>query len=229
MITVIADFEKRVREVDIYFRHLEAIEEKDGKLSIATVGGRVNKSLDPDLVKVLKANMFILLYNMVESSVRQSLVEIFDTINAENMTYAEASDHIKTLWISKGHCKFNSKSAEQIFQALSSLAGNVIKIELVDGDISGGNIDGRKIRELSSKYGFSNTAHRNAKNGSKLFEVKKHRNDLAHGLVSFSECGRNYTISDLRKAKHEVVLYLRATLRNISKYLSEKKFRAENA
>jgi hypothetical protein len=39
MNTVIADFEKRVREIDVYFRHLEAIEEKDGKLSVPTARG----------------------------------------------------------------------------------------------------------------------------------------------------------------------------------------------
>ena len=229
MNTVTADFEKRVKEIEVYFRHLETIEEKGGKLSVATARGRSLRSMDPELVKVLKANMFLLLYNLVESSVRQSLAEVFDTITSENMPYADASDHIKTIWISKGHSKFKNKSAEQIFQTLASLAQDIVKIEFGDGVISGGNLDGRKIRELSDVYGFSCAVHRNAKNGVKLYEVKKHRNNLAHGLVSFSECGRNYTVSDLRQAKHEVVMYLRGILRNISRYLDEKQFRGQNA
>jgi hypothetical protein len=229
MNTVIADFEKRVREIDVYFRHLEAIEEKDGKLSVPTARGRALRPIDPALIKVLKANMFLLLYNLVESSVRQSLVEIFDTITAESMPYEDASDHVKMIWLSKGHRKFKDRSAEQIFHALATLAQDIVEIEFGDGIIAGGNLDGRKIRELSQVYGFSSTVHRNAKDGIKLFQVKKHRNDLAHGLVSFSECGRNYTVSDLRQAKHEVVIYLRGILRNISRYLEQKKFRVQNA
>jgi hypothetical protein len=229
MNTVTADFEKRVKEIDVYFRHLEAIEEKDGKLSVPTARGRALRRVDPELVKVLKANMFILLYNLVESSIRQSLVEVFDTITSEGMPYADASDHIKKIWISVGHRKFKDKSDDQIFQALASLAQDIVEIEFGDGFISGGNLDGRKIRDLSERYGFSCAVHRNAKNGVKLYEVKKHRNDLAHGLVSFSECGRNYTVSDLRKTKHEVEMYLRGILRNISRYLEMKQFRVQNA
>lgn len=228
MNTVIADFNKRVREIDVYFRHLEAIEEKNGKLSISTARGRTLRPMDPELVKVLKANMFLLLYNLVESSVRQSLVEVFDTITAESMAYADASDHVKMIWLNKGHRKFKDKSAEQIFHVLSSLPQDIVEIEFGDGVIAGGNLDGRKIRELSQEYGFSSAVHRNAKDGTKLFQVKRHRNDLAHGLVSFSECGRNYTVSDLREAKHEVVIYLKGILRNISRYLEQKKFRVQN-
>ncbi len=219
MNTVTADFEKRVKEIEVYLRHVEAIEEKDGKLSVETARRRVLRKINPELVKVLKANMFLLLYNLVESSVRQSLIEIFDTITAEQMSYEEASDQVKMLWIGKGHSKFKNKSAEQIFQILASLAQDIVKLEFGDGTISGGNIDGRKIRELSDVYGFSSAVHKNARDGTKLFEVKKHRNNLAHGLESFAECGRNYTVSDLRQAKHEVVMYLRGILRNISRYL----------
>ncbi|MFC5049553.1 MAE_28990/MAE_18760 family HEPN-like nuclease [Rubritalea spongiae] len=227
MNTVSADFEKRAKEIEIYFRHLEAIEEKNGKLSVATARGRTLRKVDPVLVKVLKSNLFLLLYNLVESSVRQSLVEVFDAISAEKMMYSEASDHIKKLWIQEGHQKFKNNSAEQIFNSLTSLANDIVEIEFGNGVIMGGNIDGRKIRDFSETYGFSSTVHKNAKNGVKLHEVKRHRNDLAHGLVSFSECGRNYTVSDLRQTKHEVVLYLRGILRNISRYLDSKAFRID--
>lgn len=229
MITVTADFEKRVREIDIFFRHVEAIEEKGGRLLVTTARGRSLRKNDPELVKVLKANLFLLLYNLVESTVRQALNEVLDAITSEQMSYEEASDHVKKLWIGEGHKKFANKSAEQIFNSLASLAQDRVQIEFRDGMIGGGNIDGRKVRSFSEVYGFSCTVHRNANNGFKLYEVKKHRNALAHGLVSFSECGRNYTVSDLRQTKHEVVMYLRGILRNISRYLDEKRFRAANA
>ena len=226
MKTVVADFEKRVAEIELYFRHLEAIEERDGKLSIATARSRALREIEPELVKVLKANLFLLLYNLVESSVRQALAEIFDTISSERMTYSDVSDRIKKIWIREGHGKFKNKSTEQIFQSLATLADDIVEINFGNGVVTGGNVDGRKIREFSDAYGFSCTVHRNAKNGVKLYDVKKRRNDLAHGLVSFAECGRNYTLSDLAQTKHEVVMYLRGILRNITRYIDTKSFRA---
>lgn len=224
MNTVIADFEKRVAEIELFFRHLEAIEEKDGKISVATSTARRLRSLNPELVKVLKANLFLLLYNLAESSIRQAVTEILDTISLERITYSQASDEIKRLWIELGHLRFQNKTTQQIFDSLENLADDVVELQFRREMIGGGNIDGRKIRAFGDTYGFSTRAHRNANNGEKLYEVKKRRNDLAHGFVSFAECGRNYTVSDLRQTKHEVILYLRAVLRNISRYLDTRKF-----
>lgn len=224
MNTVIADFEKRVAEIELFFRHLEAIDERDGKLSVVTSSTRRLRNLDPELVKVLKANLFLLLYNLAESSMRQAIAELLDTISSEGITYSQASDEIKKLWIEVGHGKFKNKSAQQIFDCLDTLPDNIVKIPFRDDMISGGNIDGRKIREFGAAYGFSCRAHRNANDGVKLFNVKRLRNDLAHGLVSFAECGRNYTLSDLRETKHEVIMYLRGILRNVGRHIDAKRF-----
>jgi hypothetical protein len=226
MDTVIADFERRVSEIDLYFQHLEAIEEKDGKLSVATSTTRRLRNVNPELVKVLKANLFLLLYNLAESSIRQAITELLDTISSERITYSQAADELKRLWIDVGHCRFKNRSAQEIFGALEGLPNDIIDIPFRSEMISGGNIDGRKIREFGTVYGFSCKTHRNANEGVKLFNVKRLRNDLAHGLVSFGECGRNYTVSDLRAMKREVIMYLRGVLRNVGRYINARRFRA---
>ncbi|MBC6109187.1 MAE_28990/MAE_18760 family HEPN-like nuclease [Pedobacter fastidiosus] len=85
-------------------------------------------------------------------------------------------------------------------------------------------MDGLKIRDFATKYGFSSNTHRNANNGVKLHQVKTQRNSLAHGNTSFAECGRNYTIGDLRDIKKQVIIYLRNILKNITKFLATNKF-----
>lgn len=226
MNTVISDFEKRVAEIELFFRHLEAIEEKGGKLSVVTHSSRRLRSLDPELIKVLKANLFVLLYNLAESTMRQAITEILDKISSERITYSQASDQVKKMWLDTGHKKFKNKSADDIFQSLSRLADDIVDIRFSSDTFGGGNVDGRKIREYSNIYGFSCTVHRNAKKGVKLYDVKKRRNDLAHGLVSFAECGRNYTVSDLRSTKREVIIFLRGILQNVVRYLDAKQFRS---
>ncbi|MBK6773181.1 MAG: hypothetical protein IPG78_13840 [Ignavibacteria bacterium] len=63
-------------------------------------------------------------------------------------------------------------------------------------------------------------------NGAKLHDVKIQRNQLAHGEISFSKCGRNYTIEDLIKTKDHTIKYLRKILKNINAYLESKKFKS---
>jgi hypothetical protein len=47
---------------------------------------------------------------------------------------------------------------------------------------------------------------------------------LAHGVVSFSECGKDYTIAELQQIKKEVVGYLRGILKNVDSYIVNKEY-----
>ena len=223
MRTVILDFEKRVKEIDLYFTHLEYIEEEDAQIFFPNKSRNKYVDYDIELTKVFKANLFLLLYNLAESSIKQSLNEIYDSITTENLKYKEVIDEIKKIWIEENHVNFRNKGVTNIFIAINNLAEDIIDIRFNSKVISG-NIDGQKIRNFSLKYGFSNSSHHNANNGVKLLQVKTQRNNLAHGNISFAECGRNYTMSDLREIKRQVIIYLRSILKNIEKYINGKKY-----
>ena len=77
---------------------------------------------------------------------------------------------------------------------------------------------------LEVHEGFVDYIDKNTNNENKLHKVKTPRNNLAHGNISFAECGRNYGIGQLRETKKEVILYLRNILRNIKKYLDERQY-----
>ena len=124
--------------------------------------------------------------------------------------------------MSKGNAERHSE--QTLFNCISNIATDAIDIKFNSEKILGGNIDGKKIREFAEIYGFSDKVHLNAKNGEKLFTVKNQRNNLAHGLSSFAECGRSYTISDLKEIKEQVILYIGRILKNIDNYLSNNKY-----
>jgi hypothetical protein len=224
MISVLSDFEKRVDEINVYFSLLENIEEKDAVLYFPYKRTHKYQPHNVELIKILKANLFLLLYNLSESSIKQSLSEIYEQISNEQLKYEEVIDEIKKIWIDEKHNNFKNKGTDNIFKAISNLAEEIIEIQFDSDKVISGNIDGRKIKEFSVKHGFSSSVHKNAKDGVKLHQVKTQRNNLAHGHISFAECGRNYTIGDLREIKHQVILYLRRILKNIEKYLDYKKY-----
>ena len=114
MTTVLADFDERVIEIELYFEHLRLIEIRSAQLLLPN-SGQIRR-IDPDLIKVLKANCFLLLYNLMESSIRLALIEIYDKINGEQLNYSAVIDQIKRIWIGAKHKNFVSKSNEDIFR-----------------------------------------------------------------------------------------------------------------
>ncbi|HDZ1292137.1 TPA: hypothetical protein RRW10_002409, partial [Klebsiella pneumoniae] len=75
--------------------------------------------------------------------------------------------------------------------------------------------------EKSVIYGFSiNSDYIHTKHGEKLATVKQHRNDLAHGNVSFAELGKNVSYQDLENVSLEVIAYLDSIANNIEHYIN---------
>lgn len=224
MQTVISDFNKRCKEIHLYLNHIEKIIEQDAKLYIASRPKRKFESVNIELQKVLKANIFLLLYNLSESSIKQALSQIYDSITDENLTYDDVIDEIRKIWIQLNYKNFNQKGTEFIFAAMEDIVTDVINIEFDAEKRISGNIDGLKIRKFASELGFSIRSHHSLKNGEKLHLVKTQRNKLAHGDLSFAECGRNYTVPQLKEIHNQVIKYLNRILLNIEKYIIHKKF-----
>ncbi|WP_223300647.1 MAE_28990/MAE_18760 family HEPN-like nuclease [Oscillatoria nigro-viridis] len=66
METVLFDFNTRAKDVDDYFIFLESLEKQTTKLAVFDPAGTYKiQSLDPELAKTLRANGFLLLYNLV--------------------------------------------------------------------------------------------------------------------------------------------------------------------
>ncbi len=143
----------------------------------------------------------------------------------ERLRYSDVIDQVKRLWINEKHKNFKDTGTERIFDIISNISEDIIELRFDADKVISGNVDGRKIREFSKTHGFSNKVHIKAKEGRNLHLVKTQRNHLAHGDISFAECGRNYSINDIKVIKKEVIIYLRAILRNISKHIDEKKYR----
>lgn len=221
MTTVINDFNTRVKEIEVYFTLLEEIINQNASLYLPLKSRNKIKRIDEELIKVLKANSFLLLYNLIESSIKLSITEIYDQISIKNKKYNEVVEEIRKIWILENYKNFQGKGTDFIFETINNLTEDIISIRFNPDKIISGNIDGRKVRDFALQYGFSEKTHHSAKNGVKLHQVKTQRNLLAHGSLSFAECGRQYTYEDLVESKKQVIIYLRSILKNINTYLTQ--------
>ena len=198
------EYLKRLHEVELYFDTLQLLDK--GTCSIKCVdilGNEEIKDVDSELSTILKANGFLLLYNLIEATIRNSIDAVLNSIHASSVTFGSLSDNLKKIWIkqeSKGI--ISEKNHEKIMHIAKTILDNeILSFERDCINISG-NIDAQKIREVLKQFGGNEI-----RNGRDLKTIKDKRNNLAHGEFTFSEIGRDYTVGDLINYKDETKSY----------------------
>lgn len=210
----------RVRDIFAYLRLLQflqkagAVQDRDGKLF----------HVDLETIHVMKAGVFLHLYNLVESTVTAGLERIAEDIRASGLKFQDINDPWRRAWvISLSKLDEDLAVDNRLMAALSLCEAVASGITLdIKPKISVGNLDDRRIDDLFRKYGItvrvSPAVHKKVKyqvlnDQGFLGLVRVRRNALAHGLNSFADVGRDYTADDLVKWTWGTYHYLKDLLR----------------
>ena len=217
MDSVFNEFKDRKNEIKIYIDFITISEHNDIIYKTINDNG-IDKS---ELRRIFLANTYLLLYNLVESTIRNTIQEIYDHLKDNRITFDLLKSNIKKT-IFKG---LRVKSPTNITNQIRSITTDIISISFDPDNISNGNLDARKIRKIANNYCFpDSTPYLECKNGEKLLEIKNKRNDLSHGIISFSECGRDIAIGDLTNAFNETSSYLENIIENVRGYLDSQSY-----
>lgn len=229
MDNVIDDFNERVSEIDQYLELLQLLSHPAAKIHF---DNQRPKSINSVALKTMKASCFLMLYNLVESSIRGSMVKLYEKMNAESKGLREFDVCVKELWVAQQFKSIdpfssNQTSYKNLIKTMVDEALNSTPVFLDSERLPiSGNLDARKIRELFEDHKISTHAHYRALHGAELKTVKDNRNLLAHGNQSFSDCGQQYTVQDIIAIKKQTVIFLRSALKNVSKYIEQSKYAA---
>lgn len=223
MKTTRAEYTKRLKEVTLYFDTIKLLDNGDCSIICKDINGIVKeKIIDNELAKIMKANGFLLLYNLIEATIRNSISAILNSISTDKLTFKLLSDNLKKLWINQeiNNIKDMSKFKEKVSE-LSEKILNDSLLEFSQECINiSGNIDAQKIRDIAKKFGYLEP-----KDGRGLQTIKDKRNQLAHGEFTFSDIGKNYTSNDLIEYKSEVVSFIEGVLNNVEVYINTKGYK----
>lgn len=165
----------------------------------------------------LKAQFLMLLYNIIESTVCDCLNAIYDSIGDDELTFSELSDEMKIMYRNDLKRTSNSnynKTDTELMSMPVRFGGIAINIS--------GSLDMRKIIDVFSKHGCYLDETNRDKYANSFLIVKSKRNNLAHGNISFSECGSNYLISDILKFKNDVLCYMEEVVNQTRNYIDQK-------
>ncbi|MBP0017141.1 MAG: hypothetical protein J7647_06215 [Cyanobacteria bacterium SBLK] len=222
MHNILLDFNTRALEIESYFTFLESLITQKIKLAqFMEDGTQQIKSVDVELAKTLKANGFLLLYNLAESTMRNAVEAIFEELNTNEISFDDLKPEIKKIILKN----LKKRSPDNIYSEISRISIDIIVVSFNRDELFSGNVDAREIKKIAKNYGFSSdTNYDTTKHGENLLKVKSNRNDLAHGFRSFEKVGRDYTIEELIEIKQEVIKYLEQILNNIQDYLNNQEY-----
>ncbi|BAZ83886.1 MAE_28990/MAE_18760 family HEPN-like nuclease [Dolichospermum compactum] len=214
------DFDERAKDVSDYLCFLRDLEQGEILLS---KDGAISK-IDPELDKSLKATGFLLLYNLVESTMRNAIQSIFDEMSKKGVSFDQLKIEIKRIILQNVKKNVQECGVNDFVEQIENIVKDIIQSGFNRDDLFSGNVDAKEIKNIAKKYGFSSKTDVATRDGIDLLSIKKNRNDLAHGVMSFKEVGQNTSAENLVEISERVIKYLRQILENIDEYLVKQEY-----
>jgi hypothetical protein len=216
-------YDARVAEIDFYYNALGQLDEELVQ-SFGSSVAPVEKYKQDNFLKILKANALLMIYNLVESTVLNGIEEIYDKLKVNGAAYSSVRKEIQDIWFSykfgqvyqpEAHFKSYKNKALEIVNAI--MLGETIELNRKALSFEG-NLDADEIRKVCNDHGIDFKPDSACRGGERLKDVKTKRNELAHGTVSFAECGREYTLTDLLQIKEQTYVFLTGLLAGMKNY-----------
>ncbi|MCK8154433.1 MAE_28990/MAE_18760 family HEPN-like nuclease [Citrobacter amalonaticus] len=221
-------FSERKDDIAKYFDFVKFIINERPSFSYRDRASGEERSTDIDIemTHILKANAYIILYNLIEATISNAIEDIHEELSScPDLCIDKVCEGLTKLALKKldhhivSGMDFSQGDVAQLI--LKKWLAEHKKQVLADKNpLFSGNVDAQKIRDVANIYGFSTETDRSkTHNGGNLVNIKMARNALAHGSESFLNKGQETSIDSLEFLKDEVFHYLEEILDNIEQYL----------
>jgi hypothetical protein len=223
-------FKRRSDEISRYLNFLSVLtNSKANCLAKKDAGGTSTivdtYEIDRELVKTLRANGYLLLYNLVEATMTNAVDAIHRSVSAETVGFDELRGELKAI-VLKHFRRAISNNNAKVLESTHPIQRAIIELGYDKKELFSGNVDAKLIRETATNYGFTIAAHDTAitRDGARLLQIKTKRNELAHGLISFEDCGHDISQDELTAIANETIAYLDAVLQGVHDYIQNKSY-----
>ena len=218
-----ARLKERAHEFGVYLRHLKHVE---NQLKKPNTGNKRRGGDLPtgDVFISMKAACFLMLYNLVETTIRASMAEIYNVIRQQKCALRDVSEHLQDVWINQRFwlapheatpATYRDRAARMLRETMS---GQALALK-ADHLPIGGNINADVLRKLCKDHGVTLQAPKQVRGGVELQTIREQRNALAHGDKSFIECGREFAISDVYRIAKECLRFIRAFVVSVERFI----------
>ncbi|MCU0470285.1 MAG: MAE_28990/MAE_18760 family HEPN-like nuclease [Arcicella sp.] len=226
------DFDNTKKEIEKYLTFLQHVENGDLILKNSIFNVEEGFSIDTELTNILKANTFLLLYNLVESTIRNLLWDIWRALQQDGVEYSQLVEEIKRILIERkislDFYSNNNTITNQVMQVLNAVFSDLSVLhpsEKRDIFLEGGNLGFTEIQKTFKKYGIRNITQNHSSQPEYFNKTKANRNHLAHGEKTFKECGRDYTYAELKEYNNSICEFLERVIGIVEVYIQNKNYK----
>lgn len=236
MAVLIDAFNERLAEVETYLDLLKMIE------ALAQNGPPKFEGADNPITtqqqKILYSSVYLHLYTLVESTMTRCIDSIANAAQTNSAWKAgDLSLALRTEWVrvtARTHVELTPQHRLESALVLCEHLVSALPIgNFVIEKGGGGNWDDDAIEAVSGRLGFrlqvSDPVYRNIKRRVKddlgpLGLVKRLRNQLAHGSISFTECADDVTVAWLVDLKDKTASYMREVVTHFVTYVEKHEY-----
>lgn len=212
-------FEDRLREIDAYLNLLDTVEAQARSGPPKLFGRGV--SITAEQQKILYSGVYLQLYSLVEATITRCVDALCSAAtDGKGWRPSDLSAALKREWVrsvARTHADLTHENrldrAVGMFDALVR-ASPTLAFRVEKGS---GNWDDGEIETMSKRLGLDLRISDTVRTGVKrhvrddkgpLALIRDLRNRLAHGGISFVECGEGVTVRDLRDLRELTAAYL---------------------
>ena len=220
---VIQYFNELSEEVSKYFIFLQDLEQGKVKLIKEIQGNNKANKIDVELENTLKGSAYLLLYNLIESTMKNAIEAIFQELQEKDVSFDKIRPELKKIIL----VNLKRRNPDKILEKIQDISLDIVSIGFNKEELFTGNIDSKLIRETAKKYGFDSQTDDKKRTNDKnsyLLLIKNNRNDLAHGNRPFGDVGKSKTADELIEIKKTIVEYLKGILENIETYIDNEEY-----
>jgi hypothetical protein len=207
----------RADEISEFLELIKFLEE----VEIITGEPENSRVITLSLKNTLKGQVFLLLYNLIEATMRESIGYIQYVLTERKISFNQLRAELRKEILKRAKSK--DVGLDELWkETASDISRQLLAATFEKKKIFSGNINHKEICEQAKIYGFkTETEYTETKHGNSLEIIKDKRNNLAHGNSSFSEIGKHYSIQDIENFVNEVINYLESITTHITDYLSQ--------
>ncbi|MDC5220439.1 MAE_28990/MAE_18760 family HEPN-like nuclease [Acinetobacter baumannii] len=191
--------------------------------------------IERNLIETIQSSGFLLLYNLIESTMTASIDAIYQTLQQLEVKYSSNNTELFIFTLSENLRKellkqyssiFSSEGIKEISSQKIHIFGTIINKGYNKKNLFNGNIDCAEINNIAmNRFGFKVRPLEGMPfNPQHILTIKTKRNELAHGAFTFNEVSRTLAIGELKKHFDSTIKLLDGVFSSIDCYLQNQKY-----
>ena len=190
--------------------------------------------LDRSLIGTIQSSSFLLLYNLIESTMTAAIDAIYKNLqhleqqhqNVPNLFIFNLKENLRKSLIKQYAGIFSIDGINDFTENKRSFFSSVINSGYDKKNLFNGNIDCSQIDDITrKKFGFKVLPFDGQLYDSQhILSIKNKRNNLAHGSQTFTEVSRYLAMGELKEHLESVINLLNGVFSSIENYLTNQKY-----